>query len=136
MPQPPLAPQPTGLHHDWTSPQRRRLLLAFASAATLAGCGGGGGGDTSPAPPPVLTPPAPTPTPSPPPAPGPAVNGPPWWGYGRNAQHWAQGAVATQPLTRLQWSTPVDLAPLYTTSGNLLIHYGSPAITAKNTVIV
>jgi hypothetical protein len=140
MPEPQAAPdQPTLTPvNDWTSPSRRQLLLAFASAAALSGCGGGGGGGDgggSPAPAPTPTP-TPTPSPTPTPAPGPAVNGPAWWGYGRNAQHTAQGAVATQPLARLQWSTPVDLAPLYTTNGDLLTHYGSPAITAKNTVIV
>jgi hypothetical protein len=129
MPDTPMAPAPfPTTQQDWSSPSRRQLLLAFASAATLAGCGGGGGGGGSPAPTPIPTPPPPPPAPAP---------GPSWSGYARNAQHTALGgSVATQPLTRIQWSTPVDLAPQYTANGNLLIHYGSPVITAKNTVIV
>jgi hypothetical protein len=43
--------------------------------------------------------------------------------------------VAGQSLSAIHWETPVDSAPQY--SGNdLLIHYGSPVITADNTVIV
>ena len=58
-----------------------------------------------------------------------------WSGYGRDAQHTALSTVASQPLTRIRWQTPVDLHPQY--SGNdLLIHYGSPLITQANTVIV
>jgi hypothetical protein len=64
------------------------------------------------------------------------VNGPPWWGHGRDAQHGAQGGVATQPLSRIQWSTAVDAQPQYTATGSLLIHYGSPVVTGRNTVIV
>lgn len=109
---------------------RRQLLLALASVAALPACGGGGGGGSS-----SVTP-TPAPTPSPTPVTPPAVNGPPWWGYGRDAQHGAVGAIATQPLTRIQWSTAVDLVPQYSAGGSLLIHYGSPVITAKNTVIV
>jgi hypothetical protein len=58
-----------------------------------------------------------------------------WAGYGRNAQHTALAAGPSQiPLT-IRWQTPIDLNPQY--SGNeLLIHYGSPAITAANNVIV
>ena len=115
----------------FASASRRQLLLALAAVAALPACGGGGGGSSvTPAPSPT---PAPTPTPTPTP---PAVNGPPWWGYGRDAQHGAVGGIATQPLNRIQWSTPVDLLPQYSTGGSLLIHYGSPVITAKNTVIV
>jgi hypothetical protein len=58
-----------------------------------------------------------------------------WQGYARNAQHTAQSGVGSQPLNRIVWQTPVDLHPQY--QGNdLLIHYGSPVITAANTVIV
>jgi len=58
-----------------------------------------------------------------------------WAGYGHDAQHTALSSTASQPLQRIKWSTPVDLNPQY--SGNdLLIHYGSPLITAANTVIV
>ncbi len=61
---------------------------------------------------------------------------PVWAGFGRDAQHSAVSGIATQDLNRISWSTPVDLAPQYTNSGELLIHYGSPVITANNTVIV
>jgi hypothetical protein len=61
--------------------------------------------------------------------------GPPWPGFARDAQHAAQGAIATQPFNRVRWITPVDLAPQYSGS-SLLIHYGSPLISMRNTVIV
>lgn len=58
-----------------------------------------------------------------------------WHGFGGDAQHTAMSAVQAQPLQRMHWSTPVDLQPNY--SGiSLLIHYGSPLVTRKNTVIV
>lgn len=108
--------------------KRRTLslsLVSLAAAAALPGCGGGGGGD-APAP-------APAPSPAPPPPP---VEGPAWWGFGRDAQHSANSAIASQDLARIRWSTPVDLAPQYRPNGNLLIHYGSPVITTRNTVIL
>ena len=58
-----------------------------------------------------------------------------WAGYAGNAQHTADTSTAAQPLEAIRWQTPVDTDPQY--SGNdLLIHYGSPLITAGNTVIV
>ena len=93
------------------------LAMAMALAVLLPSCGGGGDAGAP------LTPIAP-------------VNGPAWWGYARDAQHSATGAVATQSLSRIEWSTPLDLAPQYQPSGALLIHYGSPVITTSNTVIV
>jgi hypothetical protein len=62
--------------------------------------------------------------------------GPPWFGYGRDAQHTAASAIASQDLGRVAWSSAVDLAPQYTQSGALLTHYGSPAVTARNTVVI
>jgi hypothetical protein len=60
---------------------------------------------------------------------------PVWTGYGGNEHHTALSSVASQPLEGIRWQTPVDLQPQY--SGNeLLIHYGSPMITAADTVIV
>ena len=91
-------------------------LAAVAFTATLLTSCGGGGDAGAP-----LTPP---------------VNGPAWWGFGRDAQHSATGTVATQDLTRRRWSTTMDLAPQYRPSGALLIHYGSPVITTNNTVIL
>lgn len=64
------------------------------------------------------------------------VVGPPWLSYGGNAQHEALSTVATQSFGKIAWQTPVDLAPQYSTQGYLLVHYGSPVITAKNTVIL
>lgn len=107
--------------------RRRRLIALAALTSSLAACGGGGGGASPPGPPPPSLPP-----PGPPPAP---VDGPAWWGFGRDAQHSAVGEVATQPLERLVWSAPVDLAPRYTASGALLVHYGSPIVTRRNAVI-
>jgi len=62
----------------------------------------------------------------------------PWNGYGHDAQHTASSATAAQPLNAIHWSTPVDLNPPGGTggAGDLLIHYGSPMITAANTVLV
>ncbi len=58
-----------------------------------------------------------------------------WPGYGHDAQHAAIAPVAAQPLDRIKWSTPVDLDPQY--SGTVLyIHYGTPLVTARNTVVV
>ncbi len=58
-----------------------------------------------------------------------------WSGYANNARHTAESPVAAQPLNRIHWSTPVNLQPT-TTNGDLDIHYGSPVITASNTVLV
>ena len=112
---------------------RRSALAMLSSSAVLAACSGGGG---SPTPTPAPTPtPSPTPTPTPTPAPTP-VTGPAWFGYGRDAQHTAVSAIASQDLGRIAWSSPVDLAPQYTPSGALLTHYGSPIVTTNNTVVI
>ena len=62
------------------------------------------------------------------------VNG--WQGYALNPQHTALSTVASQPLQGILWKTPVDTDPQYTSGGDLLIHYGSPLMTAANTVLV
>jgi hypothetical protein len=93
--------------------------------AALVACGGGGGsagGSGTPGGPQV------------PPAAG--VDGPAWWSFGRDAQHAATGAIATQDLNRISWSTPLDLAPVHTAGGALLVHYGSPVVTSHNTVVL
>lgn len=59
-----------------------------------------------------------------------------WSNYAGNAQHTAVSAYTAQALQELKWSTPVDLNPQYAGGGVLLAHYGSPLITAANTVIV
>jgi hypothetical protein len=61
------------------------------------------------------------------------ASAPSWPNYAHDPQHSAVSAVAAQPLNKTHWSTPVDLHP---PSGEILIHYGSPLITAANTVIV
>jgi hypothetical protein len=58
-----------------------------------------------------------------------------WSGYGHDAQHTALSTVGAQALNGIHWSTAVDRSP-QSTSGELLIHYGSPAVTAANTVLV
>lgn len=102
---------------------RRRAaqgLLAGALVPWLPGCGGGGGGGGEPTPPPVEPPP---------------VQGPPWLQFGRDAQHTASTPAASQDLARIAWSAPVDLQPPYQPNGTLLVHYGSPVVTARNTVV-
>jgi len=100
--------------------RRTRLLSSTVLVViALAGCGGGGGGVA--------------PGPDVPPAA--AVAGPAWWSFARDAQHAATGAVATQDLNRIAWSTPLDLAPPRV-NGALLIHYGSPVVTTHNTIVV
>jgi hypothetical protein len=62
------------------------------------------------------------------------ADGPAWRGYGGNAQHTAPAPAQAQALTRLHWKTVIDLKPQYS-GGELLIHYGSPMITASNTIV-
>jgi len=58
-----------------------------------------------------------------------------WPTHAHDAQHTSISSAASQPLSKIHWNTPVDLHP-QVTSGDILIHYGSPLITAANTVIV
>lgn len=60
---------------------------------------------------------------------------PTWQGYGKDWLHQAISSVAGQRPRTIVWSTPVDLKPQYS-GDDLLIHYGSPAITNKNTILV
>ena len=59
----------------------------------------------------------------------------PWSAYGHDPQHSGQSAAASQPYNRIKWSTPVDNV-LANSTGTLYIHYGSPLVTAANSVIV
>jgi hypothetical protein len=97
-------------------------------AALSAGCGGSSSGGGAPTPM--------QPTPPIPPVTPPLVNGPAWWSYARDAQHSALGAIASQPLQRILWHTPVDLAPTHSPGGELFAHYGSPVVSSKNTVVI
>jgi hypothetical protein len=63
---------------------------------------------------------------------GPAVE---WAGFAGNAQHTAVARTRPQPFRRIRWRAKVDLAPGYV-YGTLPIHYGSPMITAADTVLV
>lgn len=112
------------MQKDLTRHARRLALLATFASAVLVACGGSGGGSGN-----VVSGP-------PPAAGGPAVSGPAWLGFGGDAQHAAVAKVATQDLGRIVWKTAVDLAPQYSPQGYLLVHYGSPAITSNNTVLV
>jgi hypothetical protein len=58
-----------------------------------------------------------------------------WAGFAGNAQHTAVARKPAQPFRRIRWRAKVDLAPVLA-HGALLIHYGSPMITAANTVLV
>ena len=58
-----------------------------------------------------------------------------WAGFAGNAQHTAVARKRPQPLRRIRWRTKVDLAPVLVQK-TLPIHYGSPMITAANTVLV
>ncbi len=58
-----------------------------------------------------------------------------WAGFAGNAQHTAVARERSQPFRRIRWRAKVDLAPVLL-GGVLPIHYGSPMITAANTVLV
>ncbi len=56
-----------------------------------------------------------------------------WLTHSHDEQHTALSTVQSQPLSSIHWHTPVDLFP---PQGEIFIHYGSPLVTAANTVIV
>jgi hypothetical protein len=56
-----------------------------------------------------------------------------WLTHSHDEQHTALSTVESQPLDAIRWHTPVDLFP---PEGEIYIHYGSPLVTAANTVIV
>jgi hypothetical protein len=56
-----------------------------------------------------------------------------WTTHSHDEQHTGISSVASQPLNRIRWHVPVDLAP---PQGEIFIHYGSPLVTQANTVIV
>jgi hypothetical protein len=58
-----------------------------------------------------------------------------WAGFAGNAQHTAIATKAPQRFKRIRWQAKVDLHPVLV-HGALTVHYGSPMITAANTVLV
>ncbi len=58
-----------------------------------------------------------------------------WPGYAHDAQHSCIGSVPSQTPQLIRWSVPVDLQPQYS-GDDLFIHYGSPVITAANTLVL
>jgi hypothetical protein len=56
-----------------------------------------------------------------------------WLTHSHDEQHTAVSTVQSQPFSTIHWHTPVDLFP---PGGTIFIHYGSPLVTAANTVIV
>lgn len=58
-----------------------------------------------------------------------------WAGYASNPQHTALSVVASQTPQQVRWSMPVDQNPPFQ-GDDLFIHYGSPLVTQKNSVLV
>lgn len=58
-----------------------------------------------------------------------------WGNFAGDPQHTAVSSYASQPLQSIYWQTPVDLHPQFF-AGSLIIHYGSPVVSAANTVVV
>lgn len=56
-----------------------------------------------------------------------------WLTHAHDEQHTALSTVQSQRLDAVHWKVRVDLHP---PAGEILIHYGSPLITAANTVVV
>jgi len=56
-----------------------------------------------------------------------------WLTHSHDEQHTALSTVQSQALSAIHWHVPVDLNP---PQGTIYIHYGSPLVTAANTVIV
>jgi outer membrane protein assembly factor BamB len=56
-----------------------------------------------------------------------------WPTHSHDAQHTGISSVASQPLNNIHWKQRVDFA---VPAGEIFIHYGSPLVTAANTVIV
>jgi hypothetical protein len=56
-----------------------------------------------------------------------------WLTHSHDEQHTALSTVPSQALSAIHWHVPVDLFP---PQGEIFIHYGSPLVTASNTVIV
>jgi hypothetical protein len=57
-----------------------------------------------------------------------------WAGFAGNAQHTAVASLLPQPFKRIRWRAKVDRTPYV--QGEIVSNYGSPMITAANTVLV
>src|SRR3984893_5650002 len=64
-----------------------------------------------------------------------AEEGTGWPVYAHDEQHTCIGSGPSLIPQMIRWSTAVDLQPQYT-GNDLFIHYGSPLITSRNTVIL
>jgi hypothetical protein len=107
----------------------RRTVLVSGLATLLPGCGGEDDPIIGPGPGPDWPPPPPS---GPPVAAATAA----WSGHGGSSTHSARAPATAQALNRVLWSAAIDLAPPYTAGGLLLIHYGSPVISAANVVML
>lgn len=58
-----------------------------------------------------------------------------WPGYAHDPQHSCVSPTPSQLPQTIRWSTPVDLMPQYS-GDDLYVHYGTPVITAANTLLV
>jgi hypothetical protein len=58
-----------------------------------------------------------------------------WMTFGGDSQHSGKTSVRSLALDKIVWHTKIDLNPPYS-GPHLLAHYGSPVITAANTVVV
>jgi hypothetical protein len=56
-----------------------------------------------------------------------------WLTHAHDEQHTALSTVESQAFDTIHWHVPVDLNP---PEGTITVHYGSPLVTAANTVIV
>jgi hypothetical protein len=59
-----------------------------------------------------------------------------WGGHAHDPQHTGISAVAAQAMNSIHWQTPIDLSGAANGNGDIFVHYGSPVVTAANTVIV
>jgi hypothetical protein len=59
----------------------------------------------------------------------------PWGSYAHGPQHTGLSTIGSQRIEQIKWSTPVDLVN-QGTGGPLFIHYGTPIVTAANTVVI
>jgi hypothetical protein len=58
-----------------------------------------------------------------------------WTGYGGNCQHTAMSNTPAMTMSKILWSTPVDLDPQYSGS-ELLIHYAAPMVSYSGVALI